>query len=142
MKLPIFKILSKKNLIWYFNYNIMILICQTWMKFCKQFIYFIFTHILCRFFRGVYLFFIWVYLDGIYSSSPQHKILAPRWNTIRWTLPKKQKSRIQNMSLIFCISALSITVYKSVWFFFFFFLSFFLTYQPFTSWHVNSLRKG
>ena len=61
-----------KKLIWYFNYNIMILICQTWMKFCKQFIYFIFTHTHIYYvdFLGKCLFFIWVYLDKIYSSTP------------------------------------------------------------------------
>ena len=66
-----------KKLIWYFNYNIiMILICQTWMKFCKQFIYFIFshththTHIYYVDFLGECLFFIWVCLDRIYSSPP------------------------------------------------------------------------
>ena len=56
-------------------------------------------------------------------GPPNIRFWLRRWITIRWTLPKKQKCRIQNMSLIFCISALSITVYKSVWFFFFFFLS-------------------
>ena len=30
---------KKKKLIQDFNYNIMILICQKWMKFCKQFMY-------------------------------------------------------------------------------------------------------
>ena len=51
----------------------MVLICQTWMKFCKQFIYFIFTHTHIYYvdFLGKCLFFIWVYLDRIYSSAPQ-----------------------------------------------------------------------
>ena len=73
--------IKKKKLIWYFNYNIIILICQAWMKFYKQFIYFIFTHIYYVNFLRECLFFIWVYLDRIYSSPLNIRFLAPPLKT-------------------------------------------------------------
>ena len=80
-----------KKLIWYFNYNIMILICQIWMKFCKQFIYFIFTHTYIYYvdFLEECLFFIWVYLDRIYSSAPPNsRFLAPPLVVLTKAMPK------------------------------------------------------
>ena len=56
LKFYILKILSRKKSSWDFNYNIMILICQTWIKFCKQFIYW----------KGNYEFTIKIIIDEAY----------------------------------------------------------------------------
>ena len=47
---------KKKKLIWDYIYNNMILICQTWIKFCKQFIYW----------KGNYEFTIKIIIDEAY----------------------------------------------------------------------------